>query len=458
MPISCFRRFHRRRLAGAAVSCLLLAGCATVRRAREAQDATHVPPGERTVTAAEAGLSSNTVLSLDQALGIARQWNPTLIRARQALASSGEQLRQTKAAFYPNVAASANARRATSNSAQAPESHNTDPSYSAGLSADQLLYDFGKTPAALRQAAAGYAATEARLRSTDHTIAFNVRTAFYDLLRAQELLTVAEENERQYKVRLEEVRALAEVGRRIRYDITKAEVDLGNAQVQLITARNGVRTARATLNHRLGLAEEPAFRMADPPAVEAPARLAGLMDTARAQHPDLAALRADVLAASAAVDQAVANLYPSLKVNADYGWSGKALPLIWNWAAALGGALDVFSGWRNTSLIEQSVAQLRSARAAYAEREQQIHEDLSRAWAELESARERQSVTELTERAARETLDLVSERYRIGKASSVDLSDAQVALTTARAQQVQARYDYLSAVAAIQFTSGKDEP
>jgi outer membrane protein len=180
------------------------------------------------------------------------------------------------------------------------------------------------------------------------------------------------------------------------------------------------------------------------------------MAAARARHPELAALRAGEAAASAAVDEAVASLYPSLKASANYGWSGKALPLIWNWAAGLGGALELFSGWRNTSRIDQSVAQLRAARAAYAEREQQIYEDLSRAWAEVESARERQAITELTGRSARETLELVGERYRIGQASSVELTDAQVALTTARAQQVQARYDYLSAVAAIQFTSGED--
>jgi hypothetical protein len=53
---------------------LLVSGCATIRRAREAQDAARIPPGERTVTAAEAGLSSNSVLTLDGALDIASRW------------------------------------------------------------------------------------------------------------------------------------------------------------------------------------------------------------------------------------------------------------------------------------------------------------------------------------------------------------------------------------------------
>jgi outer membrane protein TolC len=73
----------------------------------------------------------------------------------------------------------------------------------------------------------------------------------------------------------------------------------------------------------------------------------------------------------------------------------------------------------------------------------------------LESARERQALTELTVRQARETLELVDERYRLGQASSVERTDAQVALTTARGRQVQARYDYLAAVAAIRFAIGE---
>jgi outer membrane protein TolC len=400
-------------------------------------------------------LSSNTVLAIDEALRIGLQWSPVVVQARQALVSADQQVRQARSAYLPTADTGAGVRRATSNSGQQEASGNSSKSYSASVSADLLLYDFGRTPAAVREVVLRLLAAEARLRASENSTAYQIRTGLYDLLRAQELLIVAQENERQYKVRLGQVRALAEVGRRIKYDITKAEVDLGNAEVTLIDARNAVRTARATLNRRLGLAEEPGYRVADPPAVAPPAGFEDLMKAARERQPELASLRAEEKAASAVVDQAVADLYPSLRASGEYGWGGGSFPLIWNWAAGLSGSLNLFSGWRKTSRVDQSVAQLRSARAATAEREQRIYEDLSRAWAQSESARERQSVTELTVRQARETLELVVERYRLGKASSVELTDAQVALTTARAEQVRARFDYLSAVAAIQYTIGE---
>jgi len=57
---------------------------------------------------------------------------------------------------------------------------------------------------------------------------------------------------------------------------------------------------------------------------------------------------------------------------------------------------------------------------------------------------------------AQESLDIVSVQYQVGSASAVDVTDAQVALTSAKANQVNARYDYLTAVAQIHHYIGDE--
>ena len=57
-------------------------------------------------------------------------------------------------------------------------------------------------------------------------------------------------------------------------------------------------------------------------------------------------------------------------------------------------------------------------------------------------------------RSARESLDLVSARYRLGLATAVELTDAEVAVAQARTQQVQARRDDLAAQALILLNTG----
>ena len=444
---------------GAALAALCLAGsgCATVRQAREAQDSRRVPAGERTVTAAELGLKAETVLTLERAVEVALAYHPSMVQARQAVVAASNALTQAKAARAPSVDANAGYSRGTANAGTAPGSNKSIDGYSAGLSVNQLLYDFGRTAASVTQAEALLQSAEENLRSVHNDVVYGTRVAFYELSRSQEFLGVAEETERQYVKRLEQVRALAEVGRRIKYDITKAEVDLGNARLDLINARNAVTVDRATLMRGLGLAEDPRCRIADCPPREVAWTFEDRLEVARRMQPGLKALQAQARAASAAVDAAVADLYPSLSLNGQYLWNGSAFPLYWNWAGAARAGWNLFNGGSKAAAVNVAVANLRIARALAADREQQICLDLRTAFTQLEGAREQEELTVLIVKQAGENLDLVNERYRIGQASSVELTDAQVSLSQARANQVKARFDYQSAMAAIIRTTGEEE-
>lgn len=440
------------------VLCLAGGGCATARQARLAQERRLVPAGERTVTAKEIDLTAATVLTLDRAEQLAVKCHPSMLQAVQAVVTASNGLGQARAGRLPAVNANGGYRRGTSNTAAKSGSNRSDDSYSAGVSVDQLLYDFGRTASSIRQAEAQLRSAEENLLSTHNDVIYGTRVAFYELNRAQEFLGVAEETERQYLKRLEQVRALAEVGRRIKYDITKAEVDLGNAQLDRINARNAVEDARAGLMRSLGLAEDPRCRIAAVPEWKVGWTFEDRLDAARRLQPGLKAAQAQVLAASAAVDGAVADLYPSLALSGEYLWTGSALPLFWNWSAAARAGWSLFDGGRKAAAVNAAVANLRRARAQVAEREQQIHLDLRTAFTQLEGAREREALTQLIVKQADENLNLVSARYRIGQASSVELTDAQAALSQARGNQVKARFDYQSAVAAIVRTTGEEEP
>jgi outer membrane protein TolC len=433
----------------------LVTGCATVRHAREAQDEKNVPAGERTVVAAEAGLTAGTVLTLPRALNVALRFHPSVVEARQALVIANAQLAEAKAGRQPNFGANAGYRRATSNAQGKPTGGTSHNSYNAGLTADILLFDFGKTPALIREALARQLAAEDDLRAAQNDVIFNVRSAFYTLSENTELLKVAEETVRQFEVHLRQVQSLFEVGKRIKYDITKAQVDLGNAKLTLINSSNAVTTARAVLNRAMGLAEEPGCVLGDVPHEDFSATTASLIQSAREHQPELHALQMQVRAASAAVDAAIADLYPALRLNGTFGWSGDHFPLVWNWSAAADAAMNIFDGGTRYGRITETAAQLRAARARQAAREQQMFADLSLSMAALDAAQQRMKLAELIVQQARESLDLVGERYRLGLATAVEEADAQAALANSRAEQVKARFDMLNNVASIKHTVGE---
>ena len=436
------------------------AGCATIRHARDVQNGTHTPPGERLLTAQEAGLSSNSVLTLDRAVAIAIAYHPAVAQAQQELAAATAQVYQAKAASWPQVSAAASETRSTANTTGQPETHHANNSFNSSLGLDLLVYDFGKTPALVRQAYARHISAAEALRSARNDTAYAVRTAFYNLGKADELTQVATDAVRQYKTRLEQVQAFLDVGRRTRYDLTKAEVDLGNANLDLIKARNDLAIARTALNRTLGLAEEPGYRIYSwrdaVPGVRSMDSPDALQAKARQNHPGLRALQAQERAANAAVDEAIAALYPEIGLQAKYGLSGAHFPLVWNWSAALQAPLQLFTGRQQTWRINEAVAQLRVARAKLTDREQQVYQDLQDALNQLDSAQQRLPLTDLLVKQAQESLDLITERYRLGAASSVEVTDAQVALTGARAEQVKAKFDVEAALAQIRHAVGEE--
>ena len=445
----------------------LLPGCATIYRARQAQKSDQAPPGERTVTAAEVSLREGDTLTLERAIEIALQYHPAMVQAQQNLVIAQKQTLLAISGYIPSLTGQGSYRRATGNvqapvsatpglPAPSPPSNESSDSWSAGISAEQLIWDFGRTDSAIRQARAQERAAEANLRATTNTVAFQVKLAYYQLAQAQALAQVAEDTVHQFQVHLDQAKVLFEVGRRIQYDVTKAQVDLGHAQLNLISARNAIKTARAALNSAMGLAEEPGYRITEPPAVEQTAALEELMALAREHQPELQAAIAEERAASMAVNGAIANLFPSITFSASYNWTGADFPLVWNWFISPAVVIqDLLAIPRKTSQIDQAVAQLRSARARRAEKEQLIYLDLSQAVAEREDAKQRLELSTLVVQQAQENVDLVNERYKVGRASAVEVTDAQVALSQAQSDLVTARFDYLAAVAQVQRTIGE---
>lgn len=440
------------------VTGIFIGGCGPIHRAREAQNLRDIPPGERTISAAEVGLDSGSTLTMDKAIDIALKSHPSIVQARQNVEIAKAQYRSAIGGYSPTLSASAGYRNSTSNVQGRPASNTSQHSYSAGLSMGMLLFDFGKTPAFVRQSYLDMISAEETLHSAVNDLTYQVTVAYHQLEKAKSLQKVAEDTERQFRVHLEQTQVLFEVGRRIKYDVTKAEVDLGNAQLNMISARNAVQTAQAALNQTMGLTEAPDYQIEAPPIENISSDIDLLMDTARENNPDLLALVAQELAATAGIDYAIYSLLPSISLGAGYNWNGNRFPLMWNWNFGPTLNWNLFDGFRNCNLIDQATAQLRAARARRAAMEQQIYLNLSQSIAQLENAQKRMGLADLIVQQAQENLNLVDERFRVGKASAVELTDAQVSLTSARSQQVQARYDYQTSVAQIKHTLGGKLP
>ena len=157
----------------------------------------------------------------------------------------------------------------------------------------------------------------------------------------------------------------------------------------------------------------------------------------------LAALPAAADAAKNYVDWTICDLYPKLSLTLTFDAQGDSTPLLWNYAAVPAAAQTLFAGRAKTRQIETAVSQLRAARSKLAAAEQSLYNTLLNATLSAQSAQDALDVAQSAAAAAQENFDIVSSRYDVGKASALERTDAQVALSSAEAAVVTARYDLL---------------
>ena len=439
---------------------VFLGGCATVENAREAQKPENRLPGERTVSAEEAGLKSGSVVELSALEKIALHGNPSILQARQKVVSAQLALKNVKADYMPTADFKTGYTRATNNTNPHSQSSASAGKYTAGLSINLLIYDFGKTDAKVRKAAAELIAAEKDLIATENEVIYNVRKAYFELCRCIGLNEVATQTVAQYKAHYDQMRAKMEVGKGTKYDCTKAEVDWNNSLLASITTANNVSVAHSQLNLALGLAATPQYSVRESGMKVFPADVDELVKIARRDDPAYASLCASADAATEYVSQKICELYPDIGIDVGAALqadSNLGLPWLWNLTGAGTISQNVFNGGRNMNAIEDAVAQLRIARSKVAAYELDLYSKIREAVLELERAGKQYDVAALSSRSAWENLDIVTERFKVGKASSLDRTDAQVSLSSSRSSLVSAKYDYQEALAAIAYLVGDNE-
>jgi outer membrane protein TolC len=422
-----------------------------VREARLAQDPATAVLGERSASAAEIGLPSSGPVALDVLVDDALRVHPAVVKARFDAQAAEARVREAESALLPQTAVDGSVTYRDQETPAGATQHFD----SLGFSLSWLLFDFGRNHALARSAAESWHAAQLDLRAAEVDTAFNVRNAYFELVKQQELVVVASETVQQFQTRLDQVQGFVEAGTRIPYDATKAQVDLENAKLAEVKARDAALLAQATLAQAIGLREIVDWTpQPDASLPELPADFDAAWESARSHQPALAAAGAREQAASALVDARIAALYPSLGLVGSVAESGTGLPLSWSWS--LGGVLSwvPFDGFERIATIDESSASLRSARTERTLVEQQVWLVLRTAWLAMEDARRRLDLTALAVKSAEQNLELAQGRFDVGKGTSVELTDAQQALALARGDLVQARADERAARALLARSLG----
>ncbi len=148
-------------------------------------------------------------------------------------------------------------------------------------------------------------------------------------MQARRNRDVSADTVKQFQQHLDQAKGFYEVGTKPKFDVTKAEVDLSNAKLNLIKAENALRLAVVTLNNAMGVPEAPEYILDDNLSFQKyNITFEEALDKAYKNRPDLKSIIARRQAADKSIDLAKTGYYPVLTGNAGYNWSGETILLL----------------------------------------------------------------------------------------------------------------------------------
>jgi outer membrane protein len=417
------------------------------------------------VPAAQA--DSTPTISLAEAIRRSYDVSPTAVAARGQLKTFSWARRAAVAGlFTPSVSIGADANWLTPQifnfnvlppggafSSLAPTSHTTD----AYIQVNYALLGGGQALSRMRAATAAEAAAQANTDAAGLSTRAGTEAAYYAVLADQELLRVAEEQVRTVTEELVISRARVLAGATVQTDSLQILLQLTTAQVSVLRRRAALQVDRLALGRRIGqntpVGAEPLDTLPPP---QLPLTLNEAIQMALASGPAYLRARAGERALRAQLDVQYGNFAPSFNLSFSRFAYGNTLPpnQLSRSQFSVGVSLPILDqGVREAGVVSVR-ASLDSARAALADLERGVRQDVTNAYEAYTTARATVDLQRTAVLVAREDLRVATLRYRTGAEDILHLLTAEVSLVQAQSDLVSARSDTRLALASLQSLIG----
>ena len=497
---------------------LLLPSLAACLAAAPLAAQTPAPTAPSAPTAQPAAAAMGPVLTLDEALGIARRNNPTFLSTVEGRRRNSAAVRSAYGALLPNVSSSFSAGFREGR-------QQFFGGVALGATGDliQSSYDISAnmrvSQAALlapRAERASSAATEADIVAGAQTLRTNVTTQYLAALQQQARAVLSDTLVANAEAQLQLAQVRASVGSATPLDVQRAEVLLGRQRVAAIQARNQFEVERLRLFQQLGVPQPENVRLTTEFPVEPTTLpLEQLQALARDGNPTLTAARARTRVTDIGVKQAKGDYLPTLNLQTGIGGftsqytddnylvtqalgnargncesendlralvglpptgtdcsaitlppdrvnalraSNSVFPFDFStnpWQVSASLSLPIFNGFSREQRVQEAEVQRQEARFRTRALELQLQADVTAAYLTLTAANQAVQLQEQNSRTARQALLLAQERYRVGAGTYLDVSQANADYAQAETDRINAVYDFHRAFAQLENAVGR---
>jgi outer membrane protein len=395
-------------------------------------------------------VEGDKIFSLEECLALARRNNPVLAAQACKVTAAKAQWEEKKGDYLPEITGQANYERFSDNAGPG----GTDQNYSFTLQVSQPLFRGRAISSAAANAKFNWRAAGYRYETFLLELILEVKNAYYTYLKNMRVLDVAERALTLANTYLEAARERFKLGVARRADTIKAEVEVSDARLKVIKAKNALLTARGSLNKVLGFPVTESIRVKDflEENLDCLELEPGdLFEKAEINLPELQEMVMYIRAQQAAVKIAQSEYWPSLQVGAAYYWMGPSVSSIGRtWDLGLSLDIRLFNGFSRKARVSQQHARLESLKSQKEELRRSV---LLAVWVDylkVKETWERIANSKKHLENAQESL-LVSEgEYKEGVGSMLELIDARTTYIDAEVSHINVLAEYRLARAQLE--------
>lgn len=399
------------------------------------------------------GFAAPIELSLAESVDLALKNNPAIKIAFIDKTKAEGKLAQARGGLLPSVDISHQSTWMEKESTVT----SSKESYGNSISLNWPLYTGGAAEGAVTQGKLGVETADQGFELSRQEVKLSATNAYFALLQTRNLVTLNQESVDRLEAHLKNVQLQYEVGTVAKTDVLRSEVELADARQNLIKAENSYDIAMATLNNVMGLSLDTEVKPKEALKHEQyQGTLADSIQYSLTKRPDLAQIEKKVAIARAGVGIAKADKKPTIAASGSQNWSGSDFPGEDNdgWRVGLSLSMNLFDSGVTSAKLKQANADVTAAEETFRQVKDQVQLDVRSSYLNMTEAEKRIDTSKVAVEKAEEDYKIAQVRYTAGVGTNLDVIDAQVALTQAKTNYVQALYDFNTSKAKLEKAMG----
>ena len=336
--------------------------------------------------------------------------------------------------------------------------------YSMKVSLQQPLFTGFKLESNSKMAEYNYLAAKQDHTRDEKELIYNIKNSYWGLFKANQIKKVVEENVSQVQAHLTDVQNLFKVGLATKNDVLKVQVQLGEAQLRFIDAKNAVKLASINLANVIGISLDTEIETSEEVEEQAlnEKNLSDLINKAYDSRAELKSINYRVQASESGITAAKSDWFPQLYLTGNYYYSRPNQRIIpaedkfdGTWDVTVSLSLNLWNWGATIDKTEAAEAQFQQAQDSYKIIKDMITLEVTRNYLDINKSNEKISVAKQSVGQAEENYRVTDEKFKNGLALNSDLLDAEVALLQAKTNYIQSVVDYELAVAQLKKSIGE---